>query len=110
MSMIQRKKKQSKAYRPDTRVLERLEKIWLTLRRGFLLIRQLLCNFRGQGTVGYTRAVLSANRDGKPAASVCAKSNTHWYLHRSDTQTQRRQPEWLVTRVREEKMQERVHA
>jgi hypothetical protein len=60
MSMIQRKKK-SKAYRPDTRVLERLEKIWLSLSRGFLLIRQLLCNFRGQGTVGYTRAVLSGN-------------------------------------------------
>jgi hypothetical protein len=49
-----RKAKKSKAYRPDTRVLELLEKIWLVLNFGFLLIRQLLCNFRRQGTVGYT--------------------------------------------------------
>ena len=53
MSLKGKKKSSKNTYRPNTSVLELLEKLRLALNRSLLLIRQLFCNFRRQGTVGY---------------------------------------------------------
>ncbi len=50
------RKGEKRAYRPDTGVLELLDRFWFALDGSFLLVRQLLCNLRGHRTVGYEYA------------------------------------------------------
>ena len=50
------REKKGRAYCPNTRVLELLDRLWFALDGSFLLVRQLLCNLRRHDTVGCERA------------------------------------------------------
>ena len=86
-------KKKGKTYRPNTRVLELLDRLWFALDSSFLFVRQLLCNLRRHDTVGCerARAVLSEKKKG---SVPMGKINTHWYLRRSVAQIRRRKHGW----------------